>query len=84
MHQAQVVEPEFISIVTAAIDQYVGLLKEIRSIRTKRDDDLRLAATMIYTFVDQFMYLWLAQGQTINRKKATKALAEAVHSALPR
>jgi len=84
MHQAQVVEPEFIAIVVRAIDQYVDLWKAVRSVKNKKDEDYRLAATMMYTFADQFMYLWLAQGQELNRKKTTRALAEGIYAALMR
>jgi AcrR family transcriptional regulator len=82
MHQAQVVEPEFMAMVVAAIDRYVELWRSVRVAKAHRDVDLRLPATMMYTFVDQFMYLWLSQGQQVDREKTTRVLAEAVYAAL--
>jgi AcrR family transcriptional regulator len=82
IRQAQVVEPDFSLIVTASIDLYAEAWKSDGAVKSSSHTDARLTATMMYTFVDQFMYLWLMQGHHIDRTKATRALAEALHSTL--
>jgi len=84
IRQAQAVEPEFSIIVAEAIDLYAGIWKSTGAV--KSDADARLTATLNYTFVDQFMYLWLVEereGQDVARNKVTKTLAEAIYSTLP-
>jgi AcrR family transcriptional regulator len=82
MHQAQVVEADFDQLIMTAIDMYADLWKSTGLNRNGNDDDLRIGATMLYTFVDQFMYLWLVQGQDLDRATTTRALAEAVCGAV--
>jgi AcrR family transcriptional regulator len=82
MHQAQVVEADFTDLVKAAIDMYADLWKSTGLDRNGSDSDLRIGATMLYTFVDQFMYLWLVQGQDLDRAATTRALATAVCGAV--
>jgi hypothetical protein len=85
MHQAQIVEPELHALVVAAIDRYADLCRSVRTGRRRPDHEVRLPATMMYTFVDQFLYLWTWQsrdGHDLPQKRATRILATAVHAAL--
>jgi AcrR family transcriptional regulator len=77
IRQAQAVEPGFIEKVTASIDTYTNVWKSHGS-----SNDARLTATVMYTFLDQFMFLWLVEGQKLNRKQTTRALAAAVMATL--
>jgi AcrR family transcriptional regulator len=87
LHQAQVVEPDLHGLVAAAIDRYVDLCRSVRTGRRRSDQELRLPATLMYTFVDQFLYLWSSQtrdGHDLPRERTTRILAAAVHAALVR
>lgn len=85
IHQALVMEPGFSEIITESIDQYIELWSASPWFAANRfkGKDLRLAATMTFTLVDRFMYLWLSLGQEIDRRRATRALAEAVFATFP-
>jgi AcrR family transcriptional regulator len=67
-----------------AIDLYAEIWKSRGPGKRGADADARLTATMMYTFVDQFMYIWLVEGQKLDRRRTTRALAEALHATLPR
>jgi hypothetical protein len=82
MHQALVIEHELDSITQQSIDQYIDIWRTVGFLKNARPEDVRLAATMLYTLSDQFVYLWLTQGQQINRKKVTRAAAEAFYVTL--
>jgi AcrR family transcriptional regulator len=84
VHQALVIEPGVSEIIKQGIDDYVALWRSSPWFKAKRPKpkDLRLAATMTFTLVDRFLYLWLSLGQDIDRRRATRALAEAVYATL--
>ena len=79
MHQALVIEHELDSIAQQSVDQYIDIWRTVGFLKNARPEDVRLAATMLYTLSDQFVYLWLTQGEQINRKKITRAAAQAFY-----
>jgi AcrR family transcriptional regulator len=82
IHQAQVMDREFASAMLHTLQSYVDLWASVGFVKDPKDDDLRLAALMLYALGDQFMYLWLVHGLDLDRKKATRALASALYGTL--
>jgi AcrR family transcriptional regulator len=82
IHQAQVIDRDFATSQLKSLQEYVALWKSVGFVKDADSDSLRLAALMMYALGNQFMYLWLVHGAVIDRKKATRALAEALHATL--
>jgi AcrR family transcriptional regulator len=81
-HQAAVIEPQFAESQLAILDAFVELWREMGYVKNAANEDLRLAALMLFAMGDQFMYLWLVNGVEVDRHKATRALARALHATL--
>jgi len=84
IHQAQVIDREFAASQLHSLQEYIALWKSAGFVKDTRSEGLRLAALMMYALGDQFMYLWLVHGAVIDRNRATRALAEALHATLTR
>jgi AcrR family transcriptional regulator len=84
IQQAQVVDREFAKAQIQYLQEFIDLWKSVGFVADTDDDDFRLAALMMYALGGRFMYLWLVHGIAIDRVKATRALAVALHATLRR
>jgi AcrR family transcriptional regulator len=82
IHQAQVVDREFAKAMLQNLQDFIDLWSTVGFVEDPEDEDLRLSALMMFALGDQFMYLWLVQGLAIDRTKAARALAVALHATL--
>jgi len=82
IHQALIIDREFAQWQISSLQDFIELWKSVGFIENTDSDDLRLAALMMFALGDQFMYLWLVHGVPIERKKATRALAEALRATI--
>jgi len=84
IQQAQVVDREFAKAQIQYLQEFIDLWKSVGFVADTDNDDFRLAALMMYALGGRFMYLWLVHGIAIDRVKATRALAVALHATLRR
>jgi len=84
IHQAQVVEPSFAAAMAQELQEYIDLWASLGFVDDPGNEDLRLAAMMMFALGNQFMYMWLVQEFEVNRDKATRALAESLYATLRR
>lgn len=84
IQQAQVVDREFAKAQIQYLQEFIDLWKSVGFVEDTDNDDFRLAALMMYALGGRFMYLWLVHGIAIDRVKATRALAVALHATLRR
>jgi AcrR family transcriptional regulator len=82
IHQAMVLDRAFAAAQLRTLQGFIDLWGSVGFVRDTRSRSLRLAALMLFALGDQFMYMWLVQGVTIERDKATRALAEALLATL--
>lgn len=82
IHQAQVVDPDFAAAMLRNLQAFVDLWGSLGFIDDPDDEDLRLGALMMFALGEQFLYLWLVQGIDVERTKAARALAKALHATL--
>lgn len=82
LHQARATDPEFAAAHRETMEANV-----IDWIRTDvmpgaTEDQIRLAVAMMYTMVDSFMHLWLADGWSLDRDGAIDAMTDALHATM--
>jgi AcrR family transcriptional regulator len=84
VQQAQVVDRQFAKAQIQYLQEFIDLWKSVGFVEDTDNDDFRVAALMMYALGGRFMYLWLVHGIAIDRDKATRALAVALHATLHR
>ena len=84
IQQAQVVDRQFAKAQIQYLQAFIDLWKSVGFVEDTDNDDFRVAALMMYALGGRFMYLWLVDGIAIDRDKATRALAVALHATLHR
>ena len=82
LHQARATDPEFAAAHRETMEANV-----IDWIRTDvmpgaGEGQIRLAVAMMYTMVDSFMHLWLADGWSLDRDAAIDAMTDALHATM--
>lgn len=82
LHQARAADPEFAAAHRATMEADVTEWIETGAMPGATEEQLRLAVAMMYTMVDSFMHLWLADGWPLERESAIEAMTDALHATM--
>ena len=82
LHQARAADPEFAAAHRATMEANVSEWIEADAMPGADESRLRLAIAMMYTMVDSFMYLWLADGWSLDREAAIEAMTDALYATM--
>lgn len=82
LHQARAADPEFAAAHRATMEANVGEWVRTDAMPGATEAQLRLAIAMMYTMVDSFMHLWLADGWPLDREGAIDAMTDALYATM--
>ncbi|MFG1921983.1 TetR/AcrR family transcriptional regulator [Cryptosporangium sp. NPDC048952] len=82
LHEARASDPEFAVEHRAQMERDVA--DWIASDRAKgmSPAQIRVTILMLYTMLDQFLYLWLVQGWEVDREAAVDAMTDALYATM--
>jgi len=82
LHQARAADPEFAAAHRATMEANVEEWARANAMPGATEAQLRLAIAMMYTMVDSFMHLWLADGWPLDREGAIDAMTDALYATM--
>ena len=82
LHQARAADPEFAAAHRATMEADVHEWIREDAMPGATEPQIRLAVAMMYTMVDSFMHLWLADGWPLEREAAIDAMTDALHATM--
>lgn len=82
LHQARAADPEFAAAHRATMEANVDEWVRADAMPGATEAQLRLAIAMMYTMVDSFMHLWLADGWPLDREGAIDAMTDALYATM--
>jgi len=82
LHQARAADPEFAAAHRATMAANVDEWVRADAMPGATEAQLRLAIAMMYTMVDSFMHLWLADGWPLDRDGAIDAMTDALYATM--
>jgi AcrR family transcriptional regulator len=82
LHQARAADPEFAAAHRETMEANVTDWVRTDAMPGATEAQLRLAIAMMYTMVDSFMHLWLADGWALDREAAIEAMTEALYATM--
>lgn len=82
LHQARAADPEFAAAHRETMEANVTDWVRTDAMPGATEGQLRLAIAMMYTMVDSFMHLWLADGWALDREAAIEAMTDALYATM--